>query len=223
MSTISFRGLLFPRFRPPGFSNYFSTSTFRFPTVERANSPSIDAYLWVSPPFPHSPYVPPHLRSQKSDEEHPRFNIMSSTSTRGKLQYLRDSLIWNDVKPYEIKGKVQPGQARNNVDLEGKVVAIEDARVLTDAPSLEKHGFQWFHCPTDESFDSQEGIDRYLSHMTDFMKAQFASDFVFIQEYRVRDDHPLCFRCLTLMIASQESSGSPDSSVSPCQFLGPRW
>lgn len=87
--------------------------------------------------------------------------------------------------PYEIKGKVKPGQQRHNLDLEERTLQVKDARALRVAPSLETFGFEWIHHSSDESFSNRESIDRYLSGMKDFLRCELKADFVYIQEYCV--------------------------------------
>ncbi|CAK7230196.1 hypothetical protein SBRCBS47491_007503 [Sporothrix bragantina] len=117
--------------------------------------------------------------------------------------YLTPLEKWDEVKPYEIRGRIPPGLDRNNFDFTPYEVNIEDARSstsektpchvdgLNDSHSmLDKAGFTWVFNPLTDSLDSDANVDQHLASMKEFIVDYFKADLVSIFQYQIRKTLP---------------------------------
>jgi hypothetical protein len=119
------------------------------------------------------------------------------------LNHLKDDPIYQDEKAYEIwLETLDPGIPRTNVKFEVvKDVSLTDVRSLTQAelPSLDAHGFEYFHHPFPDSCnirtaddighqpEQRQAMENYLVIMTDLLLSHFGGRKAVCYDWRVRD------------------------------------
>lgn len=105
---------------------------------------------------------------------------------RGDLCYLAQLDDWEDVKPFQIVGTINPGQPRENFTFETHRSTIHNARLADPSGfSLTTSGFEWVKHITDEDMASKDSIDRYILVMSDFLKQHLQARLVRIYQYQV--------------------------------------
>ena len=108
-------------------------------------------------------------------------------SIHTSLNYLSPLPLWEHVKPYEITGRVPPGQPKTNVETTAYQTAVRDARQYQqDLGGLDQGGCAWITQNTSEPLDSEESISRNIVEMEKFLKDYLAADFVLTFQYQVR-------------------------------------
>lgn len=121
------------------------------------------------------------------------------TSVRVTQNYLTPLALWDEVKPYEINGRVTPGLARNNLDFTPYEVDIHDVRDAAVQEALagggqssssrrlfDTTGFAWERHTTSEDLASDASIDCHIDEMKAFLVDYFHADLVSIFQYQVR-------------------------------------
>ena len=101
------------------------------------------------------------------------------------LNYLSSIQKWETIKPYEITGRLNPGQERNNFEFTSHSVNIQDMRFKSTPPTLGKDGFEWISHSTDERLDNEESISRNIVEVENFLKMHLGVDHVLAFQYQV--------------------------------------
>lgn len=93
--------------------------------------------------------------------------------------------MWEEIKPYQIVGKLNEGQSRNNLVLSEHHVDIEDVAKANSAPALDTCGFLYGKCNTGETLADNESIDRHIGALETWLSDTLGLSFVKTFEYRV--------------------------------------
>ena len=106
---------------------------------------------------------------------------------KAKLRYLDRIPLYDEVKPYLLRRKGPPGIPPDNLQLRDyHDVPIFDARDHESELALETHGFSFKRCPTQESLDNEESVNRYLDETRDLVSSVFTNSDVRVFDHRVR-------------------------------------
>lgn len=106
-------------------------------------------------------------------------------SVHGVLNYLSPLDKWEEIKPYEISGRVAPGQPKNNFEFTPHDVIIHDARQSPLLNNLEENGFEWATHVTEESLETETSISKHIKEMEAFIKQHLRADMVKTFQYQV--------------------------------------
>ena len=106
-------------------------------------------------------------------------------ATQASLNYLAPLPQWDDIKPYEISGRVAPGQQKNNLEFVPQVVEVHDARDWGDKFALDTTGFEWVSHNTTEGLDTDASVTRYVEELEAFLGKYLEADMVLTFQYQV--------------------------------------
>lgn len=101
------------------------------------------------------------------------------------LRYLEPLPLWEEIKPYQIVGKLNENQSRNNLVLSEHHVEIDDIMKAESAPALDTCGFLYEKCDTGETLADRESIDRHIETLETWLSDMLGLIFVKTFEYRV--------------------------------------
>ncbi|KAI8660069.1 Amidase domain-containing protein [Fusarium keratoplasticum] len=107
-------------------------------------------------------------------------------ATQASLNYLAPLPQWDDIKPYEISGRVAPGQQKNNLEFVPQVVEVHDARDWGDKFALDTTGFEWVSHNTTEGLDTDASVTRYVEELEAFLGKYLEADMVLTFQYQIR-------------------------------------
>ncbi|KFY38172.1 hypothetical protein V495_06712 [Pseudogymnoascus sp. VKM F-4514 (FW-929)] len=109
-------------------------------------------------------------------------------NVRRNLQYLARLDEWDDVKPFQIVGTLNPGQPRENFKFETHSTTIYNARSSGHSEfSLGTCGFEWVKHETKEDLSSTESIDRYILEVSELVRLKLNAKMVKPYQYQIRD------------------------------------
>jgi hypothetical protein len=111
--------------------------------------------------------------------------IMMDSKVHTVLRYLEPVPMWEEIKPYQVVGRLNEGQSRNNLVLSEHQVEIEDVKDVEPAPSLDTSGFLYGRCDTGETLSDKESIDRHIMALEAWLRDTLGLSFVKTFEYRV--------------------------------------
>lgn len=99
------------------------------------------------------------------------------------LSYLSNSAKWNTEKPFELKGTLQPGDTRSNLEFTQHLVQVQDMRLCNSSSTLDINGFQWFELADVEHCNDENSITRYIEVMENTVKEVLGAESVVTLEY----------------------------------------
>jgi hypothetical protein len=111
--------------------------------------------------------------------------MASSRPTTAAVRYLASSDKWDIEKPYQIIGKVSPGQPKDNLEFDSHVVNIHDLSNSEEEPSLSTFGFEWLHQEFTESLQDKDSINRHIASLELLIKARLGAKAVYTYSQQV--------------------------------------
>lgn len=102
-----------------------------------------------------------------------------------QLQYLKNSRLWDIVKPYQIVRTPQPGLRNNNLEFEQFEIEVADVRSLCERPRIDQWGFEWIEGKCDETLEDVESINRHIGFLEEIVLAKLGAEKVFTIQQQV--------------------------------------
>ncbi|KAJ5090975.1 hypothetical protein N7532_009659 [Penicillium argentinense] len=116
--------------------------------------------------------------------------ILSTMSIQTTLNYLTPLQQWDEVKPYELTGRVAPDRRRNNFDFTSHTANVRNVRSNVGAFTLDTTGFEWTHHSTVEDLKTDESVTRHILEVEEFIREHLEAEFVKAFQYQIRKRTP---------------------------------
>ncbi|KAF8852499.1 hypothetical protein BDZ45DRAFT_678294 [Acephala macrosclerotiorum] len=115
--------------------------------------------------------------------------VGSRRVTHASLNFLQDSSIYQDEKPYYCSVPLDPSQEhlRTNIVTESHQVSLIDLRQFKQSLDLETNGFQFLDCPRELQLELNESnVSFYLEGVAALVKSHLRAQYCFCYDHRFR-------------------------------------
>jgi hypothetical protein len=125
--------------------------------------------------------------------------MVEAAQITAEFQYLIDSDIYRQAKPYYYDGPLAPEHEpkRTNLQYESKTTPVQDGRGYAHCFTTAEHGFKLMKHKTSTAISdgrnpSQAVIDDYLREVVELLRVEFETPNVIVFDYAVRGFFESC-------------------------------